>query len=171
MKQEATTTAWTSCRCSDKVLRRQFKEQECHTEETSVNLIIHISLRHISEIITCVFICIESSIPLLVFLPFLLHLWLSRPLCVEWRQQAWGGGFRWNAGSCSGSRPVCTPVISPVWSLCFPREASGLPPTPCPLSKTHTCTHTEMYTEHKFMWVQCTGWQPKSALNQGIWTL
>lgn len=25
----------------------------------------------------------------------------------------------------------------------FPREASGLPPTPCPLSKTHTCTHTQ----------------------------
>lgn len=49
----------------------------------------------------------------------------------------------------------------------FPREASGLPPTPCPLSKTHT----EMYTEHKFMWVQCAGWQPKSALNQRIWTL
>lgn len=94
-----------------------------------------------------VFIHNESFIPLLIFLPFfsVFHQSLSRLPRLQWRQQTWGGGFLWNAGSCSGSRPVCTPVISTVWSLCFPREASGLPPTPCPPSKTHTYTHRDVF--------------------------
>ena len=36
---------------------------------------------------------------------------------------------------------------------------------------THTHKHTQMYPECKFMWVQCTGLQPKSSLNQMIWAL
>lgn len=81
---------------------------------------------------------VMSSIPLL-----LVHSFSPTVLCVLWRQRAWGKGPLQNVGSCSGSWPVFTLVISTVWSLCFPREASGLPPTPCPVSEsTHTDTHT-----------------------------
>lgn len=125
-----------------KVLRRQFDEQECGTEETPEVLLGHGSLSDISDLIslythwgfdpthgfTTLFSQFSISSP-------------PQPLCVQQRQQTWGRGDLWNAGSLTGSWPVCTPVISPVWSLCFPREASGLPPTPPSFfSETHTNT-------------------------------
>lgn len=50
-------------------------------------------------------------------------------------------GFWGMQGLALGLEPVCTPVISTVWSLCFPREASGLPAYPPVLYLKHTRTH------------------------------
>lgn len=66
----------------------------------------------------------------------------SLPLSpIEWAAEAAGLRLQRNVGSCFGSRPVCTPVISTVWSLCFPREVLNPPPTPCALCKTHIHTN------------------------------
>lgn len=59
--QEATTAAWTSCRCSDKVLRRQFKKQERPSWSYLFICVSHIGVKS----------SLMSSIPLLMSIAFL----------------------------------------------------------------------------------------------------
>lgn len=95
----------------------------------------HVSVSHIRNIPAISFVSPSFA----VFPHCLFH-----PLNELQRQQAWGRGLQRNVRSCFGSRPVCTQVISTVWSLCFPREVLNPPPTPCALCKTHTYTQTDV---------------------------
>lgn len=122
------TNWWTSCRCAEETLKRC----DWKTAEGPLGHPSHVSVSHIRNIPAISFVS-----PSFAVFPHCLF----RPLNELQRQQAWGRGLQRNVGSCFGSRPVCTPVISTVWSLCFPREVLNPPPTPCALCKTHIHTN------------------------------
>lgn len=140
MKKEAATAAY---KLMDilQMCRRDPKRHDWKTISVTLKDLCtlghpsHVSVSHIRNIPAISFVSPSFA----VFPRCLFH-----PLNELQRQQAWGRGLQRNVGSCFGSRPVCTPVISTVWSLCFPREVLNPPPTPCALCKTHTHTHKQM---------------------------
>lgn len=139
--------SWSGCWL---VLRRQFNEQECCTKETTEVLVIHISLCHISEIIS---LCIEALIPLIVFLPFSqFTISSSVGRCVSSRgSRLEAEGFCGMQGPAPGLDQSALQWFLPFGVCVFPEKLLVCRLHPVLFLK-HTHAHTEMYSEHKCMW-------------------
>lgn len=89
-----------------------------------------------------------------------------RSLSLQCSVYCGGRGPSQNVGSCSGSWPVSTLMISTVWSLCFPIEVSGLPPTPRPVSEnTHKQAHSDVFCT--YIWGRPGCWLVAKAQFRG----
>lgn len=110
---------WTSCRCSNNTLRRGMS----HWGTPTVLVILSMSLR------------LTQGKPSLPLSP---HPLSQFSISVSLSSRSSRLREQRNVGFCAGSRPVCTPVNSTAYCLCFPREACRAAANPPVLFLQHT---------------------------------